>query len=124
MDIEEFYDADERRRESDELELGAEWVDTASHRHELNYVIATGELYLMATPDAEIAEDAFGDMTVDENEPIDELTVEVIAMVPSVDELHQAIGGWEAEMLKPGSIDWLRRRVTGYPVVSSPGGPR
>jgi len=115
MDIEEFYDEDERRRESEELELGGEWQDAVGHHFELNFVVDTGEAYLMAMPDAEMIEDPFGDIAVDTDEPVEELTVEVIAVVPSVDELHQAISGWEQEMTKSNSLAWLRDRLSGFP---------
>ena len=42
MDIDEFYEADPRRRASAELELGSEWLDEDGVRHELNYVEDTG----------------------------------------------------------------------------------
>jgi hypothetical protein len=115
MNIEEFYDADERRRESEELELGAEWTDADGNRFELNYVIDTTEAYLMAMPDAEMIEDPFGDMVVDTNEPFEALQVEVLARVPTSDELHQALTGWEQEMLKPHSVAWLRAQLGEYP---------
>jgi hypothetical protein len=116
MDIEEFYDQDERRRESEELELGAEWSDAAGHHFELNYVIDTGEVYLMAMPDAEMIEDPFGDMAVDPDEPVEDLTVEVIAAVATTDELHQTIQGWEQEIEKPNSLEWVRTVLRDYPV--------
>jgi len=50
MDIDEFYEADPRRRASAELELGTEWLDKDSVRHELNYVEDTGELYVLREP--------------------------------------------------------------------------
>jgi len=113
MDIEEFYDANEQRRESEEIELGAEWRDTAGQTYELNYVVDTGELYLMAMPSPELIEDPFGDMAVD-SEPVEELTVKVIAVVPTLDEVHQTILGWEHEMQAPGSTVWLRNALRAY----------
>jgi hypothetical protein len=110
VNIEEFYDADERRRESEELELGNEWTDSAGHRFDLSYVVATGELYLMAAPDAESYEDPFGDI-VTNPEQVEELDVDILAVVPSVDELHRALQGWESAMTTPGSVDWLRSKV-------------
>jgi hypothetical protein len=38
MDIDEFYEADPRRRASAELELGSEWLGKDGVQHELNYV--------------------------------------------------------------------------------------
>jgi len=114
VDIEQFYDGDERRRASGEIELGDRWFDPAGLRHTMNYVIDTSELYVMAAPDVEIIEDGFGDMAVDD-EPVDALTVEILAVIPTVDELHAALSGWEGEVGKPGSLDWVRARVTAYP---------
>jgi len=44
MDIEEFYDADPRRRPSAELELGSEWIGADGIQHELNYVETVHEI--------------------------------------------------------------------------------
>ena len=38
MDIEEFYSADERRRQSAEVELGTNWFDAKGSRYELSWV--------------------------------------------------------------------------------------
>ena len=51
MDIDEFYEADPRRRASAELELGTEWRDADGVRYELNYVEDTGELYVLREPE-------------------------------------------------------------------------
>ena len=113
MDIEEFYDANEQRRESQEIELGPMWSDAVGHTYELNYVVDTGELYLMAMPSPDLIEDPFGDMAVD-SEPVEDLTVEIIAVVPTLDEVHQAIAGWEHQMEERGSVDWLRTSLRAY----------
>ncbi len=63
MDIEQFYSADERRRESEEIELGTEWHDSTGARYELSWVVATGELYMMLEPVVGgLYEDPFGDV--------------------------------------------------------------
>ena len=64
MDIDEFYEADPRRRASAELELGTEWVDKDGVRHELNYVEDTGELYVLREPAPHVTEDPFGGLHV------------------------------------------------------------
>src|SRR4029077_4787489 len=51
MDIEEFYAADERRRQSAELEFGSDWRG-GSARWGVAWVEDTGELYLMREPNA------------------------------------------------------------------------
>jgi len=50
VDIEEFYDADDRRRQSAEIELGGDWHDAKGVRYELNWIEDTGELYVMREP--------------------------------------------------------------------------
>jgi hypothetical protein len=113
MNIEEFYDQDERRRESEEIELGSAWHDASGRRFELSYVVATGEVYLMSAPDTEMIEDPFGDIAV-QHEPVDALTVDVIARVPSSDELHRALAGWEDAMATPSSVEWLGAKLSGF----------
>ncbi len=60
MDIDEFYEADPRRRASAELELGSEWLGKDGVQHELNYVEDTGELYVLREPAPHVREDPFG----------------------------------------------------------------
>jgi hypothetical protein len=52
MDIEEYYDADTRRREAEERGFGSDWnlSDDPHHRWDLFWNSATGELYLMTKP--------------------------------------------------------------------------
>lgn len=52
MDIAEFYDADERRRASEELSFGLDWRDSGDPEHlrDLYWVRDTGELYFMRKP--------------------------------------------------------------------------
>ena len=66
VDIEEFYDADERRRRSAELELGRDWKDDHGVRYELNWVEDTGELYVMREPVPHDVADPFGGIHVGE----------------------------------------------------------
>src|SRR5439155_22042895 len=80
MDIEQFYDADPRRRESEEVEFGREWSDANGLRTELSWVADTGELYAMAEPSGSVEMDPFGDTRVDDL-PTDALTVEILGTV-------------------------------------------
>ena len=52
MDIEEYYDADPRRRAAEERGFGSNWnlTDDPHHRWDLFWNAGTGELYLMAKP--------------------------------------------------------------------------
>jgi hypothetical protein len=115
MDVEQFYDENPLRRSSEELQLGTEWHDKEGRRYELLYVISTQELYTMAAPSAPLLEDPFGDMVVDDaKEPMSDLAVEIIAVVPTVDDVHRLLTGWQHEMEQPSSLDWLRASVRDY----------
>ena len=83
MDIEAFYEQNEARRESAEFEFGSEWTDASDNEYELSWVEATGELYLMVEPEADVNEDMFGDFLV-ADEAVNDLTVVVIGKVPSL----------------------------------------
>jgi len=111
MDIEEFYDADPRRRESEEIEFGREWSDANGMRTELSWVAATGELYTMAEPAGSVEMDPVGDTRVDDL-PTEALTVEILAVVPDRPAVDQLLAGWEDVMEKgTNSIQWVRDRL-------------
>ena len=52
MDIEEFYDADPRRRSGEDRQFGLGWSDAADDQslYDLYWNSGTGELYLMRKP--------------------------------------------------------------------------
>ena len=113
MDIEEFYDADPRRRESEETEFGREWSDAGGMRTELAWVADTGELYAMAEPAGSVEMDPLGDTRVDDL-PTEALLVEVLATVASREEIDTLLAGWEGAMEKgPNSLQWVRDRIAG-----------
>lgn len=109
MDIESFYEQNEARRESAEFEFGSEWTDASDNEYELSWVEATGELYLMVEPEAIVNEDIFGDFLVSD-EVVSDLTVVVIAKVPSLAALEDTLRGWEDAMLEENSLEWLYER--------------
>ncbi len=116
VDIEEFYDADERRRHSAEIELGREWRDQYDVRYELNWVEDTGELYVMREPVPIETIDPFGGIhvvgshRVDQGE-VDGMTVTVVGSVASRAEMEGALDGWEDAMDGPDSVAWLVERL-------------
>jgi hypothetical protein len=113
MDIETFYEQNEARRESAEIEFGSEWTDAEDNEYELSWVEATGELYLMVEPEARVTEDMFGDFRV-QGEPVTELTVVVIAKVLTHTAVEDVLQGWETSMLEENSLAWLHQRVSTY----------
>ena len=101
MDIEEFYDANELRRQSAEFEFGENWTDDLGRVHELSWVETTGELYLMGTPN-----EVVGVAPVD-GELYPALAVTVLGTVASHGQVEATLVGWETAMDGPNSIAWL-----------------
>ena len=110
MNIEQFYAQDERRRRSEEIELGTEWHDAAGARYELSWVADTGELYVMSEPGVPMAEDLFGDM-YRSDVPVDEITVVIAGWVPERSSMEDVLQGWEEAMTKPNSVAWITERL-------------
>jgi hypothetical protein len=112
MDIEDFYSADERRRQSAEFEFGNNWFDNRGSRYEISWVEGTGELYAML----ELAPEAdswtpFGDIEV-EDVKIDTLVVTVLAVIPTRDAVEQLLDGWADHMEEPDGVHWVAERLT------------
>ncbi len=112
MDIEDFYSADERRRQSAEIEFGNNWFDNRGSRYEISWVEDTGELYAML----ELAPEAdtwtpFGDIEV-EDVKVDTLLVTVLAVVPTRDAVEQLLDGWAEHMEEPDGVHWVAERLT------------
>jgi len=110
MDIEEFYDADPRRRESEEIEYGRDWTDANGTRVEVCYVVDTGELYSMQEPNAPIYMDPVGD-TIEPDLPMEALGVVVLAVIPTKEAADSLLDGWQQAMSGANSIEWVRGRV-------------
>jgi hypothetical protein len=113
VDIGQFYDADDRRRQSAEVELGTEWRDGHGVRYELNWIEDTGELYVMMEPPPPAWEGPFGDIHVQTGDkaPITGMTVFLVARVGSHEQLEQVLEGWEDAMAGPDGVRWLADRV-------------
>lgn len=90
-----FYNADERRVASRELDVGLWWREDADGPlHRAAWVSDTGELYLvrLGPPD-----DGGG-------------SVEVLARVKDRERLESALAGWRERCGEPRSLSWLRAR--------------
>jgi hypothetical protein len=120
MDIEQFYSADERRRQSAEVEFGNNWFDAKGSRYELSWVEDTGELYIMLEliPEAD-SWTPFGDIEV-ESVSVDGILVTVIGYLPTLVEVESILAGWSEEMAKPDGISWVaeRLRANGVPATA------
>ena len=123
MDIDEFYEADPRRRVSAELELGSEWLDADGVRHELNYVEDTGELYVLREPAPHVSEDPFGGLRTKAPPGYDhKMTVHVIANIATKDDLHRILDGWQEAMGSADGARWLGDRLREAGVAVGPPG--
>jgi len=111
MDIEEFYDADERRRTSEEIQFGDEWTDADGRRYEVLWVADTGEVYAMYEPIEPMVSDAVGDVLV-QHMPTSAVTVEVLGNITTREDIESRLEGWQDAMPDRGSIDWVRQRIT------------
>jgi hypothetical protein len=110
MDIEEFYNADERRRRSEEVEIGTEWHDGAGVRYELSWVADTGELYVMCEPNASVAVDLFGDV-YEGQVPTTAVTVAVVGWIADRAGMEGVLDGWQTAMSQSDSLSWLTERL-------------
>jgi hypothetical protein len=120
MDIEEFYDADPRRRPSAEIELGTEWQDRHGLRYELNYIEGTGELYVMQEPPPHEWEDPFGGVhIISRPGDVAGQIVRVVAQIDTVDQVHQILDGWPEAMAGDGGVEWLAGRLRAAGVVAA-----
>ena len=110
MNIEEFYEADPRRRSSDEENLGRDWLDDAGRRYELNWVVDTGELYLMAEPTEPVEMDPLGDSFVPDM-PVELITVEILATIVDRAALEATLADWSDAMEGADGVGWIRARL-------------
>ena len=91
VDIDEFYDADPRRRASEEVEYGVDWSDRDGVRYEVAWIEDTGELVLMTADGG--------------------LHVEVLGEWPERADVDALLDGWQSAMPAPHSVEWLRGTI-------------
>lgn len=109
-----FYDADPRRRESEEVEYGDAWTrhEDAQATYRINHVLATGELYAVREPHpGGILARYLDQLNVDQAD-IDQLTVEVLAVL-APDEAARLLDGWQDAMTGTDSLPWVEQRLVG-----------
>jgi hypothetical protein len=123
MDIEQFYSADERRRQSAEVEFGTDWFDAKGSRYELSWVEDTGELYVMLELVPEVDTwTPFGDAEV-EKMPVDRVLVMVVGTVPTLAEVERILSGWSEAMARPDGISWVAEHLKTAGVAAAPPPP-
>jgi hypothetical protein len=93
-----FYNADPRRIESRELDVGLWWRQAEDGPlHRAAWISDTGELYLVRLGPAEQGGGS----------------VEVLGTADSRRELDEAMRGWREQCGAPSSLAWLRRHANG-----------
>ncbi len=116
VDIEQFYDADARRRGSVEVEFGQDWRDAHDVRYELSWVEDTGELYVMREPVPAEWATPFGGIharglhSSDEKE-VEGMSVAVVGTVQTREQVEQLLEGWQQAVEGPDSVAWLVQRL-------------
>jgi hypothetical protein len=113
VDIAEFYDADPARRESEEEGFGDGWsIEVDEHStYRANWLKDTGELYVVREPHPGGLFAKYLDQLDIEQVGLGQLTVEILGRFDTDDAVKQALAGWEEEMTRPDSLDWLRQRA-------------
>lgn len=95
-----FWAADPRRRESDEVDLGATWRRPGSvDAWKLSWLPGTGELYLSRLV----------------GHPASSADVTVLATVGSEQELDALLEGWRDHRADEDGLTWLASRLTPAP---------
>jgi hypothetical protein len=112
VNIDDFYAANEARRESAEFEFGDEWTDARGNFYELSWVESTGELYVMLGPEGTIHEDLFFGGAMSYGEPVDSLLVQIIGFIATHDEVEARLEGWANAMSTENSMQWLASKFS------------
>ena len=113
MDISEFYDGNPARRESAEEPFGDGWSTEADQHstYRANWVVETGELYIVREPHRGGLFAKFLDQLDVDQADVEQLTVEILGRFDSDAAVKQALSGWEKHMTKPDSLSWLRENA-------------
>lgn len=91
-----FYEADSRRVDSRERDIGLWWREEANDPlHRAAWVSDTGELYLVRLGPVEQGGGS----------------VEILATVADGEQLERVLEGWRERCGKPRSLSWLRARA-------------
>ncbi|MBM3670997.1 MAG: hypothetical protein FJW86_02240 [Actinobacteria bacterium] len=92
LTIDDFYEGDPAREDSEESQFGAEWTDDEGVQCEVSWIHDTEELYLMRAPKWM------------------PFMVEVLDVLPK-EEVGHLLRGWETAMPTANSVQWVRDRL-------------
>lgn len=110
--IAEFYDADPRRRSSEEVEFGDGWTrhEDPHATYRVNLVLETGELYAVREPHPGGILARYLDQLGVEQADVDELRVTVLGVVDEA-EAARLLDGWQETMEGTNSLPWVEQRL-------------
>jgi hypothetical protein len=119
LSIAEFYAADTRRRESEEVEYGDAWTrsDDVHATYRLSHVLATGELYTVREPHPGGILARFLDQLNVDQADADDLSVDVLAVL-SAEQAPQLLADWQSAMTGTNSLRWVHQQLAGSPPAS------
>lgn len=123
MNIHDFYDADPRRRESEEITYGDGWTDEDDEHstYRLNWVADTGEAYIVREPHPGGILARYLDALGFDQADVEELRVEILTTASRYD-VDAALAGWPAVMPQRNSLRWVRRQLGRIGTASAAGG--
>lgn len=113
MNIHEFYEADPRRRSSEEREYGDGWTEQRDPHatYRISRVIETGEVYVVREPHPGGILARYLDELRFDQADVNELTVEIFGIFTE-GAIEGALDGWPDAMPKHDSLDWARSRLS------------
>jgi hypothetical protein len=111
--IADFYDADPRRRNSEEIEFGDGWTrrEDAHATYRVNLVLETGELYAVREPHRGGILARYFDQLGVEQADVDELRVTVLGVVDEA-EAARLLDGWQEHMHGTHSLPWVEQQLS------------
>lgn len=123
VNIHEFYAADPRRQESEEISFGEGWTDHAdpSSTYRLSWVAVTGELYAVREPHpgGGLLAAVFDHYNVHQAD-VDDMRVEIL-VVADRRGIEQALAGWPEQIGERDSLRWARERLATVGPRPAPG---
>jgi hypothetical protein len=112
VNIHGFYEADERRRTSEEVEYGDGWTDHADAHatYRIHWVADTGEIYAVREPHpGGILARYLDEIDVDQAD-VEALSVEILG-VADRSTVEAALAGWPEAMAGRDGLAWARDRL-------------
>ncbi|MBL7501385.1 hypothetical protein I6A84_10525 [Frankia sp. CNm7] len=117
MNIQEFYTADPRRRESEEVAFGEGWTEHAdpASTYRLSWVEQTQEIYAVREPHpgGGLLAPVLDYYNVHQAD-VDELRVDILA-VADLASVDAALAGWHDQLGERDSLRWARQRLAALP---------